>query len=53
MDLTGWVPQSGGAYDSRHDAFPLAAEEVTVEKVLRVMDDNVSFTCIFNGKFVG
>jgi hypothetical protein len=49
MDLPGWVPQPGGAYRPG-DLIPLAAEEVTIEGVSRVMDNYVSFTCIFRGR---
>jgi hypothetical protein len=52
MDLDGWVPQSGGAYRGG-DKFPISAEEVTIEKVLRAMKDHVAFTCDFGGKSVG
>lgn len=52
MDLPGWVPQSGGAYDPHTDKFPVAAGEVTIENVHHVMNDHVTFTCIFNGRSV-
>jgi hypothetical protein len=52
MDFAGWVPQSGGAYRGG-DKFPISAEEVTIEKVLRVTEDHVAFTCDFGGKSVG
>lgn len=52
MDLDGWVPQSGSAYGGG-DRFPISAEEVTIEKVLRVTEDRVAFTCDFGGKSVG
>ena len=52
MDLKGWVPQSGGAFKSGN-VFPMSAEQVTIEKILRVMDDHVSFTCDFGGRSEG
>jgi hypothetical protein len=46
MDLPGWVPQSGGAHRPG-DVFPISANEVTIEKVTRVVDKQVGFTCLF------
>jgi hypothetical protein len=31
MDLSGWVPQPGGAFKSG-DVFPMSAEQVTIER---------------------
>jgi len=51
MDLAGWPPQSGGAYQ-RGDVFPQSTEEVTVERVIRVSESHVSFMCRFNERSI-
>ena len=43
MDLAGWVPQPGGA---KSDRVP-SADEVFIERVLKVFDDHIMFSCRF------
>ena len=45
MDLLGWVPQPGGA-KSKGDRVP-RADEVFIERVLKVFDDHIMFSCRF------
>ena len=45
MDLLGWIPQPGGA-KSKGDRVP-SADEVFIERVLRVFDDHIMFSCRF------
>lgn len=45
MDLLGWVPQPGGA-KSVGDRVP-SADDVFIERVLKVFDDHIMFSCRF------
>ena len=45
MDLMGWVPQPGGA-KSEGDRVP-SPDKVFIERVLKVFDDHILFSCRF------
>jgi hypothetical protein len=51
MDLVSWVPQPGGA-KSNGDRVP-SADEVFIERVLKVFDDHIMFSCRFVDWFTG
>jgi hypothetical protein len=46
IDLPGWAPQPGGL-SSDGERFPTSAYQVTIERVIYVMEDRVIFTCGF------
>ncbi len=49
MDLPHWPPDSGGPFKAG-DVFPVSAESVIIENVVRVDGEKITFTCTFNGK---
>jgi hypothetical protein len=51
MDLLGWIPQPGGA-KSRGDRVP-SADEVFIERVLKVFDNHIMFSCRFVDRSTG
>jgi hypothetical protein len=46
MDLEGWPPVAGRAFSaSGADVLSVSPDKVTVERVVRVLDTHVLFTC--------
>jgi hypothetical protein len=52
MDLPGWQILTPGGAKSEGERFPTALDQVTIERVDRLMVDHVIFTCTFNGRLV-
>jgi hypothetical protein len=52
MDLPGWQSLNPGGAKLEGERAPTALDQVTIERVDRVMADQVIFRCNFNGRSV-
>jgi hypothetical protein len=50
QDLPGWPPSNFAVFGPAHGhRNPTQAEQVTIKDLLRVTNDHVNFSCVFDG----